>query len=91
MAEVPRGSNGAEYVPDPANTAELRAWIMGVQADLEALRTGDKILRRDFVAYLSEVKAELEVLRDDLALIKKVLVAKWGENIGGTQDGGPAG
>ena len=79
MAESPHGSNGSEYVPDPANTAELRNWIMGVQADLEALRTGDKILRADFVSYLSEVQAELEALRDDLMLIKKVLVAKWGE------------
>ena len=81
MAEAPRGSNGAEYVPDPANTAELRDWIMGVQADLVALRTGDKMLRADFVSYLSEVQAELEALRDDLMLIKKVLVAKWGEDV----------
>ena len=35
----------------------------------------------DFVAWFSQLETRMQALNDDMALIKKVLVAKWGENV----------
>ena len=56
-------------------------WNGGVEAGLECLRTGDKMLKRDFVAWFSEIEVHMKALSDDMALIKKVLVTKWGEDL----------
>ena len=69
------------WLPNPNDTAEMADWIGGVEADLECLRTGDKMLKRDFVEWFSQLEARMKALSDDMALIKKVLVAKWGEDV----------